>query len=297
MHIFSWQVTIVRNSIFVFLLVVCLLFLVGCAAIDPEAPTKIPTTTEYDGSANDKLLPLTGKTVVFLGDSIFGNNDSSSGIVHQFAHASGATCYNFAFGGTKAKSRISGDEWSTLDGESLVQAIVSGDYTKQQQALTTIETSMVDLFSKRLTAMETFDWSAVDYVICNWGTNDWFSGESITNYTAAMHRIFQTLHAKYPHIHIIKATPTPRFIANEQAWINSNEWHQKYTDHTLSDFVQTDLYTDWGPFVTVINCYDIGITAENRTQFFNEPDCTHPNNKGNGLVAACLVDNFSILFS
>ncbi len=286
-----------RKPLFVYLLVACLLFLDGCATIDPEIPTKTTTTTAYTNSTNDKSLPLTGKTVVFLGDSIFGNNDSGNGIVHQFAHDSGATCYNFAFGGTKAKARTSGDEWSTLDGESLVQAIVSDDYSKQQQALATIETSMVDLFSKRLAAMKNFDWSVADFVICNWGTNDWFGGESMANYTAAMHCIFQTLYAKYPHIHIIKATPTPRFIANEKRWINSSEWHQKYTNHTLSDFVHTDLHTDWGSFVTVINCYNIGITADNRTQYFNEPDCTHPNEKGNALVVDCLVDNFNSLVS
>lgn len=282
------------KKFFVLFAVLAMLTVTGCAATDPEMPTKTPPATTSTGGTT-VTRPLEGKTVVFLGDSIFGNDDTDTGVVRQFARLTGATCCNFAFGGTKAKSRRSGDEWSLLDGEKLVQAIVNDDYTSQKQALTTIETSMVELFAQRLTAMETFDWSTADYLVCNWGTNDWFGGESVADYTAAMQTIFRELHTKFPHLRLVKCTPTPRFIADGEQWISGDDWHQKYTDRTLTDFVQADLDTEWGASVTVVNCYDMGITADNRTAYFNATDGTHPNAKGNALVAARLAEALAAL--
>lgn len=230
------------------------------------------------------------KTFVFLGDSVYGNNDTETGIVAKFAAKTGATCHNFAFGGTRAKTRGDGTGWAKLDGQNLAVAIATGNYAEQEAAIPTLETSMKDMFTARITAMKTFNWSKVDYIVCDWGTNDWY-GTTPANYKSAVKDIIATILTAYPNISFVKCTPLQRFIQENGEWLSGNERQDATTSAKLVDFVEADKEIAEEENIRVIDCFNIGINKYTRTHFFTEPDCTHPNPAGNELVACYLANH------
>lgn len=234
--------------------------------------------------------PLVGKNVVFIGDSIFGNNQGESGVVKQFGKFTGANVYNFAFGGTRAKRRSS-TNWQYWDGESISMAIASGDFTEQELAVENM-TDEPTYFANTVATMKTFDFSTVDYMICNFGTNDYTGGVPSTEYKEAVKTIIDNILTAYPNIVFIKCTPSQRFVETDGGYVSASEVVFASGGETLKAYVDADMCLKEEYYFDVIDMLHININEYNKDTVFTAPDYTHFNANGNNFYARRLANHF-----
>lgn len=226
------------------------------------------------------------KTVVFMGDSILGNNQSETGVVNLYASKTGNTCHNFAFGGSRAKNHT--DEWAAFDAETICKAIVSGDFSEQLAAVESITTEP-EYFAESVAKLAAFDFNNCDILVCNWGTNDWNGGTSYEEYFAAMSTFVETMQTAFPKMRIFKMTPTQRFKDNGAGeLVSGNEFASAGV--TLQEFVSGEhLFTEKYN-IPVIDMFNIGINGYNRAHYFPNGDNTHHNEYGREVIANKLAN-------
>lgn len=244
-----------------------------------------------ENSARSFAHTLHGKNIVFLGDSIFGNVRDSTGVVSKIAAITGANCVNFAFGGTRAAVRPYAEyatTWAQMDGENLVKAIATRDFSGQDAAVAT-PSIFPSYFKNTLTELKNYDFTKADYVVMNWGTNDWTGHVSSNAYKSAIENIVVMLLTAYPNLTIIKVKPTNRFFAIDGAIIDAATHDYDRPDGvTLSEFIKADdaLFDDYK--IQVIDAFHIGINQINALGFFDSGDLTHHNAKGRERLARFL---------
>lgn len=231
---------------------------------------------------------LAGKTVVFMGDSIFGNTQDATGIVKLFERMTGANCHNFAFGGTRAKSRSENNGWNYFDGEKLSESIVSGNFSAQTNALPTMS-GAPGYFYNSLESLKNFDFSSADYLICNWGTNDWTGGHSAAHYESGIKAVIENILGKYPNIVFIKCTPTQRFIEVDGEMLPGTVYAQPDTGISLKPLIEADKALEDAYSIQVVDLTNIGINNLTRPYFFNADDTTHQNANGRRRIAEYLA--------
>lgn len=242
--------------------------------------------------------PLYRKNVVFLGDSIYGNNQSETGIANLFADLTGANVSNFAFGGTRATRRSVEEDWTknencwgALDGESIAECIASGDFSILKDAHSGSIEGAPGYFYRSIDAIQEYDWSKCDYIICNWGTNDWTGHVLPEDYSAAMDHIIETILSAYPQIVFVKCKATQRFHSLDDGSFISGTNNVFYRDDnvTLQPFADADDHLVGKYNIQVIDCLNIGINDFTRTHFFTADDWTHPNEYGRRRIAEYLA--------
>lgn len=269
------------------------------------------TDTAYEEYSTAKKVPvsalvgntgtvLKGKNVVFLGDSIFGNVQIDSGVANKFAELTGADVHNFAFGGTQATlhsgSTAYALAWQKFDGVSVASAIADNDYSDMEDAISSGDASdMPTYFSETVTALGSYDWTKCDYIIADWGTNDWTSGASIADYKSALAEIVSTILTAYPNIIFIETTPFMRFFNVGGTFYNSSVYDYREDGVYLKDFADAAIeeLTAQPYSLQVIDCYNIGINDYTRTNFFTSPDWTHHNAKGRVRIATYLANEIA----
>ena len=242
--------------------------------------------SEWYNTTADKHF-LAGKKIVFLGDSIFGNNRTDTGVVNLFANCTGTECINGAFGGTRAKKRTSADGWEHFDGESIAKAIVSGDFSGQIAALD-YTPSVPSSFPGIINLLAQCDFSTVDYIICNYGTNDWTAGNTKETYKEGMKNIIKTILTAYPHIVFIKCTPTQRYTKAGTSLVSGNDYKISASGLTLQEFTEADAELGKDTNIQIIDLYNIGINDYTKDNFFDSTDYVHQNALGRKRIAECL---------
>lgn len=222
------------------------------------------------------------KNVVFMGDSILGNDQSATGVVNLYAAMTGNVCHNFAMGGTRTTDNRVG--WDAWDAESLCQAIVSGDFSAQYAALDTAA-KVPGYFQRTLDAMSAFDFSTCDVLVINWGTNDWANGNTYEQYYAALMTFITTMQTAFPQLRIVKMTPTQRFDDKAGTVISGNTW--QVNGRTLQDFVAQESRITDDTNIPVLDMYNLGINTYNYLNYIH--DMTHHNERGRRLIAEKLA--------
>lgn len=235
-------------------------------------------------SSGNKHL-LSGKRVVFFGDSIFANNQTETGIVKRFAEMTGAICYNFAFGGTRLVPRDETSPWSKFDAYNLSIAINTGDFTPQENALKEA-TDFPAYFANTLNAIKAFDFNTADYVIINWGANDWANNENPGTYNNEMINVVSNILSFAKNAIVIRVTPTQRGMINEAEDRFDGGDIPNGNDMTLFEFItETTMYNVWS--IQIIDAFNIGINVDNFDLYLE--DGVHHNARGCERVARFLA--------
>lgn len=278
-----------------------------------------------DGLINAEK-PFYGKTIAFLGDSIIGNFNDGTGVCEIMADKTGATIINCAFGGTRMGYRHSayGDTtpgasgyvdgatdaqknqvdqyrmWNSLSGVDIATAIASGTWTSQEYAAANLSGAF-DYFVARIAAMKAIDWTRIDYILWEYGTNDFATGvvlsdESDTdNYFAfdnAYREAIEQILTEYPNVQIIPITPIWRWWPEEGtgACLYDSNTHtmDDYTGaaRLLTAFVAKaqDIAKEY-QLPCIDDYYTLGANKFTRLQYFNSTDGTHPNEQGRERIA------------
>lgn len=275
-------------------------------------------------SLRTKMLPFYGKKIAFMGDSIIGNFYDSTGVCSLIAEKTGATVINCAFGGTRMAYEYSqyGDAtpgatgyidgatdqeknqvdqyryWNTLSGYALSQAIATGSWIAQDTAVANMASGL-DYFAQRLAEVKAVDWSTIDFIMWEYGTNDFMSrvkledSSDVTNmfaYSNAYRSAIETILTEYPNIRVVPVTPMYRWYRSGGAFTNDSNTHTENdytgTSHKLTDFVSMaqDISREY-QLPCIDNYYTLGANKFTRLSFFNSTDGTHPNANGRLRIA------------
>lgn len=237
----------------------------------------------------------TGKTLVTFGDSIFGKNaEDGAGVSDFIAQSTGMTVINAAFGGTRVAKR-SNDITSgrcAFDFENLVNAIVndSADFSTrfadQLYAIAHNQEAQISYYVERLNSLGAIDFSQVDYVTLNFGTNDWAGDTAPSTYQSAYISSLVTFLTKYPHIQVIIITPTYRWWVEDDVFSDSNirEYGPVGDKTTLPEFIEQLDGVKTNLNVPIIDLYNIGINRYNRLIYFTAEDGTHHDVAGRRVI-------------
>lgn len=260
---------------------------------------------------------FTGKKIVCFGDSITGNFHAPLDYPSMIAEITGATVYNAGFGGCcMCDSGDAVDQPRRLFTMCrLVDSIVEGDFTAQRNSgvsITYAGTS-IDYVPERLTMLEGIDWSEIDYITIAYGTNDWNSNYPLDNennpldtttYLGAFRYSVEKLLTAYPNIKIFIITPLWR-------WWDTNtgmpsEIHSDYIDS--NDYAKGTGYKLWQYgdaladaaklyHIPTFNLYwSCMMTKQNRLQYFNYNDGTHPKLEGRELMAELISAQLEAIY-
>ena len=269
-------------------------------------------------------LKLAGKTIAFMGDSIIGNFYDSTGVCAVLAENTGATVINCAFGGSRMAYEYSqyGDAtptatgyvegatdaeknqvdqyrfWNTLSGVGLADAIASGTWSAQETAVANMSSGL-DYFSSRLSSIKVVDWSEVDFIMWEYGTNDFMTKVKLTDnaeatnlfaYDNAFRHVVETILTEYPNIRIITVTPIYRWYQSGGVFTNDSNTHTE-NDYTgvstkLTDFVaMAQSISKEYQLPCIDDYYTLGANKFTRLAYFNSTDGTHPNEQGRQRIA------------
>ncbi len=236
-------------------------------------------------------MPLYGKTIISFGDSIFGNNNTGTGVCNQIKLNTGADVYNCAFGGTRAYPRAenaasANEPYRHFDMMNLIDAIIAKDYTNQDAALTPAEGESV--FNARFPAMleRIKNLTFTDQIVTlNHGTNDWNSGVDVEVYKDALKYVITQLKTNYPDLQIVLISPTWRCTFEDGAVVEGSGSRTNKNGLTVSDFADAMKKVAEEMNVDFIDCYNIGINEENCLDYFNGTDGTHHDEPGRIYLA------------
>lgn len=221
-------------------------------------------------ASNQEKIPsypdLSGKTLIFIGDSVFGNYGDSTSIPGVVNGLTGAQTYNLGIGSTCAADTNDG----RLSMNAVVDAFLAGDTSSlpaDHQAFTNLSQFLMDAPDK----------TTINFVI-NYGLNDYFEGIPISGadpydtntYTGAIRCAISKLRQSYPEAQIL--LDAPNFSANFQNGTVKNSEN----GGILKDYVDAVCALGEELSLPVLNNYEqLGITSENYNNYLE--DDTHPN--------------------
>ncbi|WP_111937584.1 BppU family phage baseplate upper protein [Clostridium paraputrificum] len=236
--------------------------------------------------------PWQGKNVGVFSDSIWGNFRDETGIASIVAKNTGATVYNFGFGGTRMSGRNDSNSqdqyWDKFSFCRIVDYIETGDFSPMRNALSNMS-SALSYFSEVITMLEETDWTKIDIIFIAYGTND-FTGQNIVYdndnpsnlycYNNAYRYALEKLLTLYPHLRVILITPAWRFWDDNGTYLYDSDTHV-IGGQKLYDFVECAEKVAKDIHIPVINIYDsLGANKYTRSQYFKPTDGTHHHENG-----------------
>ncbi len=233
---------------------------------------------------------LQNKKIACFGDSIFGNFRDGTGIPDVIANNTGATVYNFGFGGTTMALRdgvnpqdIYWDEFSMC---RIADYIASGNFTPMDNALANM-TSPLSYFASAIAELKTINWNEINIITIEHGTNDFTQGIKAKdelnktdkhNYYGAYHYAIETLLTAHPHLIVVILTPTWRFWRDGETYIDGADTYV-VSEQKLTDLVSVAKETAKDYHLPVMdNYYELNMNKITRNIYLQ--DGVHPNTEG-----------------
>lgn len=171
--------------------------------------------------------PLSGKTVVCMGDSIIGMNRTGTSVTAYLARQTGATVYNVGFGGTRMSVHPQ-EGRGAFSLYMLADAIVSRDWSRQER-----EAPLGSrYYPAQLQTLRQIDFSETDILILHYGTNDFTADPGIQpddpdapmdwhTTAGALRCSIRLLREAYPDLRIYVSLPLYRYWPKEKEYAES----------------------------------------------------------------------------
>ncbi len=229
-----------------------------------------PKTEQYD--------------IVFLGDSIIGNLSGSESVTEMVAERLGKSTFNGAFGGTTFSygdellwGSVTNTQWSMV---KLAEAIAYNDWKSQIGTMQyadfygEVNAQSLYYFEDRMKVLSEIDFSQVEVLVIEHGTNDYNCGRrldnpenlfDITTFGGALRHSLKILKEVYPDMKIIIMSPIYCEFGQEGEK-KCYSWDWGYG--TLEDYIQLEqeIAEEYG--VMYIDAYaGSGIWEENAREY------------------------------
>lgn len=259
--------------------------------------TRLNALENKDVEITGKAIPLTGKKIMFFGDSVTDYTYNGKGISNYFAEYSGATCYKAAVGGTRFCQRATPVDnpttntqaYAALDICNMVKAWCEASYTQQDAAV-----AYLGDHSARVNALKNNPIGTVDIVCIGGGTNDMTGGSPIGNATddtfdsilGAINKMITLLLTANPKLKIYFYSPIVGYHGTGgRIDANWDDNHQFSSGLTKPQYIELFTERTRANHIPYINLYwTLGINQTNFSQYFLDTDDHHPY-KGFDVIA------------
>lgn len=203
--------------------------------------------------------PLSGKTVVCFGDSIFGYVRDETSVTSIIAKETGATVHNVGFNGCRMSVHPT-TGYAAFSMWALAKAIAEKNWTAQDAQAA----SGASYFPDHLALLKTIDFNEVDMVIIHYGTNDYTGGnpgvainndndpDDYSTLCGALRYSVEKLLGAYPHLRIFVSLPAYRYWSDTGIY---PETHTNYRGNSMPEFVNALRNTATEYNLPVIDCY------------------------------------------
>lgn len=241
-----------------------------------------PKTLQYD--------------IVFLGDSIIGNLNGEDSITEMVGDELGKSTFNGAFGGTTFSSGDDSAQWGSVTNSQwsmveLADAIAYNDWKSQIGTMQyadyygKVNAQSLYYFEERMKALSQIDFSQVEWLIIEHGTNDYNCGRRLDNpedlyddttFGGAMRHSLEVLKEAYPDMQIVIMSPLYCEFGQEGEK-KCYSWDWGYG--TLEDYIQLEkeIASEYG--ILYMDAYSgSGIWEENAQNYLS--DGLHPTAEG-----------------
>lgn len=248
--------------------------------------------------------------IVILGDSVVGNIWGEISVNSVLEERLGKTVFNGAFGGScmslsdkQMWGSMSGTEWCMV---KLAEAICYDDWTGQKAVMayadsySDVNVQTLDYFVERMNALTQVDFSKVEVLIIEHGTNDYNSGKrvdnpedayDVTTFGGALRYSLTLLQEKYPDIRIVVMSPIYCALGTDK---NQQCYNTSYGEGgILDEYVELEqqICQEFG--VEWIDAYHgSGIWEDNVDIYMG--DALHPRMKGHELLANLIADHLEM---
>lgn len=209
-------------------------------------------------SKNTNTNSVKDMKILCMGDSIIGNDGEIANYLSEFMSCEVINC---AIGGTSVSPRTStSDIYYPLDGEKLITAMTTNNWTAQDA----IKTSHVQKVVDKIETLETLDVNTVDLIILAWGTNDYTQGKTIEQITTALGNCIDMLQTHFPKTRILVLTNTWRY------WQDSDSDTKTFNVSTGKEIANGIEEYCKNKRVSVLNSYhEMPVSMNNATTFFD----------------------------
>lgn len=245
----------------------------------------INITLASSGGGGSTTSHLQGKKVVCFGDSITGSYLAPNDYPSVLQNRLGVTAYNVGFSGCRMADRPILDRYRAYSMVELVDAIVTGDWSYQDEQLPNASAS----YPAQLERLKSINFNEIDIVTIFYGAND-FGGNvpkdneakkfDITTYLGATRYSVKTLLENFPHLKIVLLSVTWRLMpasllpCDDEP--NSNgDYNRDYVDALMNTGKELQI-----PVIDMF--YGNQINRYNYTQYLS--DGLHPNDPGVQLL-------------
>ncbi len=244
--------------------------------------------------------------IVVLGDSVVANPSAETHLLDILESRLGKTVFNGAFGGTTMAFKtdllwgsFASNEWSMV---KLAEAICYNDWKSQNASIeyaVSYEERTVwadSYFEERMEGLQQIDFSRVELLIIEHGTNDYNNGIRLDNpqdlydettFGGALRRSLRLLQQTYPDLRIVLVSPLYCSLGDDGKCFEKRYGQGGTLDEYVS--LEREIAAEYG--VEWINAYeDSGIWIDNAEVYLG--DGLHPNASGHELLGGFLADYF-----
>ena len=253
------------------------------------------------------LLPTEKKEpydIVFLGDSVIGNEGNVS-VVQTVGTELGLRAFNGAFGGS-SMAVMDEKDWGSMTHTQwcmacIAESIAYGDWQNQKASMAYAEyyrgygMYMPEYFKDRVDALTKIDFSQVEILVIEHGTNDYNGGYTLDNqedlydistFGGALRYSLRLLQESYPDMKIVLITPIYCAFGDN---LEQNCYEADFGGGTMSDYVELEkeIAAEYG--VICIDAYtNSGINEENSKKYLS--DGVHLTDEGARLLSNYLAE-------
>lgn len=219
-----------------------------------------------------------GKNILYLGDSILTQAD----IPALVGEITTTTTYDCCFpGSVMDKQTPAGFPYEQLGFKYLSQAIATGDFTEQDEAVEALHAEG-QLIGNHVELLKSIDFDDIDTVVCLYGTNDFYHGVvSLSEYKQTMKESIERILTVYPHLKFYFLSPIYRTSPL------TNGLGLKLTDYVAGEKEICDEVNI--PYYDLYHNSNINsLTAS----YYLKPDGLHPNTTHGKELLADKVSKF-----
>ena len=219
---------------------------------------------------------ISGKNIAWFGDSI----SELQLLPHRVGELLNANVYDCSFAGSVMTYR-NGDDYEKLGFKYLVESIIANDFTVQEQAITSIETTGGGSNKRpNFNTLKSLDFNNIDIAVILLGTNDFGAScvpmdDNEKSFAQGMRDSISKLLTKYPHLKFYIISPIWRGNG-----IAANSLGYKLIDYVNKEEEVANEFNF--PFFNLYrNC---SINSINKSTYLNS-DNLHQNETGDILLA------------
>ena len=230
----------------------------------------------------NNYIGITDSKILFLGDSIFGLERSSTSVPALVGNYLHTTTYNCALGGTEGNSHGENSIWKYFDFTELSKAIVNGDFSNQIAHES--DSGVPSYFASVFDVLSDIDFTDIDIICLTYGGNDYGNSHSnIETFVTSMVNNINRILEAYPNIRFLLMNPPyKRFLdSTTHEFINDGDTRENSLGLTLKEYADSYSTISEKVHAPYINAYDeLGINRYNASQWFITNDGSHPSENG-----------------